>query len=161
MIEPAVSAGRIESDILIAVQRALAELPPGSAADRLAHYSGRVFDVLRSPDFTSAYRTFLLGGRGNELASEVLLACHSTTTALLADGIERGEFAAPSASSASAVARLLVSSLFARAHWCAENPVAGVRGACSRAVAETLEIIWPALGVTNGAGRATNTPSTS
>lgn len=140
--------GRIETGrILVALERAFAELPTGSAAERLTHFCGRLFDVLRSPDFAAACRTSRFGFGEGDAARAVLVACLGATAALVKDGLDRGEFAAPSAG---VVARLLVASLFARAHWCAESSDAGLRGVCSRAVAETLELIWPALGVPHG-----------
>jgi hypothetical protein len=137
-------AGRTEaSGVSDAVERAFRELPAGSSAERLSHYCGRVFDVLRASDFGFTYRTWLLTGSGGDGVQEILGVCLSGTAALVLEGIDRGEF---SAKSPHAAARLLVSSLVARAHWCTEGLEPGIRGACSRVVKETLEILWPALG---------------
>jgi len=128
-----------------ALQRAYRELPAGSAESRLTHYCGRAWDVLRSTDFILHYRRGLVSSSALEDSLSVpLTSCLEAITALVREGIERGEF---NAVSPSATARLLVSSLFARAHWCGEgaNPV--LSGSCSRAVTETLELVRPALNV--------------
>jgi hypothetical protein len=126
-----------------ALERAFRELPAGSAQSRLTHYCGRIWDVLRSTDFIAAYRRGLVSsGTVQDSSSTPLACCLGAIKALVTEGIERGEF---NAVSPSAIARLLVSSLFTRAHWCGEGADPALSGSCSRAVAETLELVQPAL----------------
>jgi len=99
-----------------ALERAFQELPTGSAESRLTHYCGRVWDVLRTADFVEAYRHALAsGGAASAAIGAALISCLAATATLVTEGIESGEFAAVSPR---VTARLLVSSLFARAHWC-------------------------------------------
>ncbi len=158
-MEPTARARRSEAGgISAAMERAFRELPAGTSADRLAHYCGRAFDVLRATDFGVTYRTWSVVGDGAAPMREILLACLTGTAALVLEGIDRGEFAAISPH---ACARLLVSSLFSRARWCGEGVELGIRGPCSRVVKETLEILWPALGVARGAAPLDAGPSTT
>ena len=127
-----------------ALERALRELPAGSAEARLTNYCGRVWDVLRSAEFVCVYRRSLLpSGVVEESIAEPLVSCLDAIAALVAEGIERGEFEPVPPRG---TARLLVSSLFARAHWCGEGIHPDLSGSCTRAVTETLDIIRPALG---------------
>jgi hypothetical protein len=112
-----------------ALERALRELPSGSAESRLTNYCGRLWDLLRCSDCIEA-------------AS--LVSCLTAIAALVTEGVDSGEFVGVSPKG---TARLLVSSLFARAYWCGQGVDPLLSGSCSRAVVETLDLIWPALGV--------------
>jgi hypothetical protein len=128
-----------------ALERAFRELPAGSAESRLTHYCGRIWEVLRSSDFTTAYGLSLISlGTLEDSSNAPLASCLGAITALVTEGIERGEF---NSVSPSATARLLVSSLSTRAHWCGLGASPVLSGSCSRAVAETLELVRPALGI--------------
>jgi hypothetical protein len=111
----------------------------------LTHYCGRAWDLLRTPVFVEAYRrALMLSEPVDDLAGALLASCFTAITTLVNEGIERGEFAA---TSPKATARLLVSSLFARAHWCGEGFDPLLSGSCSRVVVETLDLVWPALAI--------------
>lgn len=141
---------RGESGVRDALERAFRELPEGSAEARLSHYCGRVWEVLRSPAFAALYRRSLVAAKGagaerdSGEAGLAIRACLDAVEELLIEGIDGGRFTTPSPHAA---ARLIVFSLFARAHWCGERQSPGLAGPCTRAVAETLELVWRALGV--------------
>jgi len=114
-----------------ALRRAERELPLGSAAERLRNYCGRVWDILRTHAGVSS-------------ESEAVSICFQVIEGLLLEGEYGREVRS---SSRGAVTRVLVSSLFARARWCA-SPAgidAGAIGECSRVVTETLEVLLPAI----------------
>jgi len=128
-----------------ALERAFRELPAGSAESRLTQYCGRVWDVLRGFDFVEAYRNAVgSSGPADSAIGAPLTSCLAAIATLVTEGIEGGEFCAVSPR---ATARLLVSSLFARAHWCRDAIDPMLSGSCSRAVAETLELVRPALSI--------------
>lgn len=126
-----------------ALERAFLELPSGTARSRLTHYCGRLWDLLRSYEVVDDPRP--AAGPPVALEDEVgspLVLCLEAIAALVAEGFDRGEFASVPPRGA---ARLLVSSLIARARWCRQGVDPVLRGSCSRAVVETLDLIWPAL----------------
>jgi hypothetical protein len=115
--------------------------------EQLRNYCGRVWDVLRTPVFAEACRESLVQPAGEEAGDGVIDACLADIHCLLAEGVQAGEFRALPCGP---LARLLVSSLLARAFWCAypDRIDARIAGTCTRVVAETLEVLLPVLMVT-------------
>ena len=143
-MRPSTQHATPQIDLDTALERAFKELPTGTAADRLTHFCGRAWDILHSPSFNAAYRRTLLSPDtvGNSAGLSALKVCFTGVQELVTEGMQREEFAT---SCPSVVSRLLVSSLAARAHWCSEGMDPRMTGVCSRAVAETLAFVLPAL----------------
>jgi len=131
-------------ELSAALERAFRELPSGRAEARLAHYCGRLWDLLRSPELIESHRRAIAsGGATQDEVDALLVSCLAAVAALVTEGIGNGEFAEVSSRG---VARLLVSSLFVRALWCDRGGDPRLAGTCSRTVVETLDLIRPALG---------------
>ncbi|MGE0160801.1 MAG: hypothetical protein AB7T31_15465 [Gemmatimonadales bacterium] len=144
----------VANELASALERAFRELPTGSAESRLRHYCGRIWDVLRASDFAEAHRRSLSSDGGAGATGSALASCVTAVAVLVTEGVRGGEFVAVSPKR---IARVLVSSLFARAHWCAGEVDPRLSGSCTRAVAETLEVLWPALGI-SAPGSRTSIP---
>jgi hypothetical protein len=130
-----------------ALAQARRELPPGPVVEQLRNYCGRVWDVLRTPAFAEACRQSLVRRAGKGAAHGAIEACLADVHRLLVAGVRAGELRPVSCGP---LARLLVSSLLARACWCAYPDRIGARiaGTCTRVVAETLDVLLPAITVT-------------
>jgi len=138
---------RASFEVTEALAQARRELPPGPVVEQLRNYCGRVWDVLRTPAFAEACRLSPAQEGGKETANGVAEACLADIHRLLVEGVRAGELRPVSCGP---LARLLVSSLLARAFWCAQPDAIGSRiaGSCTRVVAETLDVLLPAIMVT-------------
>jgi len=130
-----------------ALAQARRELPPGPLVEQLRNYCGRVWDVLRTPAFAEAYRQSLARPAGRQVVDGAIEACLADIHRLLVEGVRAGELRPLPCGP---LARLLVSSLLARACWCAYPDTIDPRvaGTCTRVVAETLAVLLPAITVT-------------
>lgn len=141
-----------EGELLAALERAARELPPGPVEERLRNYCGRAWEVLRDPRFAARSSpphapSSPRPGHASRVASEaagLLEVAASTCFAVIEELLAQGEATGnlPPLPRA-ALARVLVSSLLARALWCASPATANARvtGDCSHVVAETLEVL--------------------
>lgn len=127
-----------------ALAQARRELPPGPVVEQLRNYCGRVWDVLRTGTFAEACRQSLAQRAGDRAAHGAIEACLADVHRLLVAGVRAGELRPLPCGP---LARLLVSSLLARACWCARRDTIDVKIAdtCSRVVAETLGVLLPAI----------------
>lgn len=127
-----------------ALDLAFRELPAGPARSRLTQYCGRLWDLLRSSDLLEPERDAADSPWAPEPEIQEQLASSLTALAtLVSEGIDSGQFAGVPARQ---TARLVLTSLLTRALWCRHPGVHPLlRGSCSHAVVETLELIWPAL----------------
>jgi hypothetical protein len=135
---------RARFEVTEALAQARRELPPGPVVEQLRNYCGRVWDVLRTPAFAEAYCQSLAQQADQEPADGVIEACLTDIHRLLVEGVRAGELRPLSCGP---LARLLVSSLLTRASWCAypETIDARIAGTCARVVAETLDVLLPAI----------------
>jgi hypothetical protein len=131
-------------EVTEALAQARRELPPGSVVERLRNYCGRVWDVLCTPAFAEACRQSLAQHADQEGGDGVIEACLADVHRLLVEGMRAGELRPVPCGP---LARLLVSSLLARAFWCAcpDRIDARIAGTCTRVVAETLDVLLPAI----------------
>jgi len=135
---------QIGFDVSEALAQARRQLPPGPVVEQLRNYCGRAWDVLRTPAFAEAYRQSLVRQARTEAADGAIEACLADVHRLLVAGVRAGDFRPLPCGQ---VARLLVSSLLARAFWCAASDATDARfaGTCGRVVAETLDVLLPAI----------------
>jgi hypothetical protein len=115
-----------------------------------------MWDVLRTPAFAEAYGQSLARHPRKDAGAAALRLIESCLTdvgRLLVLGSFSGEFRPLPHGS---VARLIVSSLVARAHWCSRPQAIDptTAGACTRVVAETLDLLLPAITLAPSAARA-------
>jgi len=108
-----------------------------------------VWEVICTPAFVDAFRRSLDPGRAREgTAREVphlIAGIVADIDRLLVEGAASGELRPRPRGP---VARLLVSSMLIRAHWCTHSDSVDVRvaGTSTRVVAETLDLVLPSIG---------------
>jgi AcrR family transcriptional regulator len=139
----------VTQSIIQPMARSSAELPSGSAGDRLRNYCGRAWEIINTPRFAMIYRLLinevpLHPALASFFADEVAGPIRRQVENILAQGIARGEFRSlPTASAARAIAGSLVTQAF----WCNHADLWGSAfcGTPSRVVPETIALMLNGL----------------
>ena len=154
------SNGPTYASIRASVARAIQELPDGTPDERLRNFTGRAWDVFRSPDFRRLDRlSHAPGDRNQELgrqfARDVIAPLVKAVERILRDGPNVGDHPP---GTHRAAARLLVSSLLAQARWVdMPDRFGALLDDChSRQVSETVSVLLQAVRA-GGASRPSRT----
>jgi hypothetical protein len=131
------------------MKRASAELPPGTAAERLRNFAGRAWEIVNTPLFARLYRIVVAEvpeypALAKFFAEEVSGPIRVQMEEIVTRGVSQGEFRPVLPSAA---ARALSGSLITQAFWCNHADVWGFAagGVPSRVVPETLGLMLEGL----------------